>query len=100
MYVVEFKLRAKPGHYAQLAEAYSSFAEDFLNSQPALSSVLIVGDEGSGDLRGIAVWADRSSADHVNSNPKFAAFNDRTAPMLAEAPVRVELELLHSYSKA
>ena len=39
------------------------------------------------------------SADAVNSDPEFASFNDAVAPLLAEASERVELNLLHLYTK-
>jgi quinol monooxygenase YgiN len=99
VYVAEFTLHAKPGHYAEVSAIYSDFAADFLSNHDALESVLILGDEGSGVVRGIGVFSDRPSADNVNSDPQFAAFNDAVAPMLAEPPARVELELLHLYSK-
>ena len=50
-------------------------------------------------MRGIGVFADRDSADAVNSDPEFASFNDAVTPLLAEASERVELNLLHLYTK-
>jgi quinol monooxygenase YgiN len=100
MYVAEFTLHVKPGHYTEVAELYSAFGADFLSDQEALRTVLILGDEGSGVVRGIGVFTDRPAADGVNSNPKFAAFNDAVGPMLANPPERVELELLHLYAKS
>jgi len=100
MHVAQFTLHAKPGHYAQVAELYSKFAEQFLSDQEALESVLILGDEGSGVVRGIGVFKDRPAADSVNSDPEFAAFNDAVGPLLADPPERVELELLHLYAKS
>src|SRR3979409_1590380 len=94
MYVAEFTLHAKPGHYAQVAELYSAFAAEFLSEHAALESVLILGDEGSGVVRGVGVFTDRPAADGVNSDPEFAAFNDAVAAMLSDTPKRVELELL------
>jgi quinol monooxygenase YgiN len=95
MHVAEFTLHAKPGHYDKVAEVYSEFAQDFLNSHPALENVLIVGDEGEGVVRGIGVFSDREAADEVNSDPEFASFNDRIGPLLASPSERVELQLLH-----
>src|SRR4051794_10780724 len=100
MHVAQFTLHAKAGHYAEVAAIYSDFAADFLSNHDALESVLVLGDEGSGVVRGIGVFTDRPSADSVNSAPQFAAFNDAVAPMLANPPERVELELLHLYAKA
>src|SRR6059058_2082189 len=99
MHVAEFTLHAKPGHYEQVAEIYSGFASDFLSDHPALESVLILGDEAAGIVRGIGLFADRDGADAVNSDPEFASFNDAVAPLLAEASERVELNLLHLYTK-
>lgn len=83
MYVAEFTLHAKPGHSADIADVYSAFAAEFLTTHDALLSVMVVGDEASGMIRGIGVWVDRESADAVNSNPEFAVFNDTIAPWLA-----------------
>jgi quinol monooxygenase YgiN len=99
MYVAEFTLHAKPGHYAEVAALYSAFAAEFLSDHPALESVLILGDEGTGVVRGVGVFTDRSTADSVNSDPEFAAFNDAVAPVLATPPKRVELELLHLFTR-
>lgn len=99
MHVAEFTLHAKPGYFEEVAEMYSDFAESFLHHQPALQTVLIVGDEASGIVRGLGVFGDRDDADAVNSNPEFASFNDRVAPLLASPSERLELRLLHRYSR-
>jgi quinol monooxygenase YgiN len=99
MHVAEFTLHPKPGHFEQVAEIYSEFAAGFLSDHPALETVLILGDEAEGVVRGIGVFADRDSADAVNSDPEFAAFNDQITPLLASSSERVELNLLHHYAK-
>ena len=99
MHVAEFTLHAKPGHFEQVAETYSEFCSEFLNDHPALETVLVVGDEASGVVRGIAVYTDREAADATNSSPEFASFNDRVAPLLASPAERVELKLLHNFSR-
>jgi len=99
MYVTEFTLHAKPGHFEQLAEIHSQFAADFLSDHPALQAVMVVADEASGMVRGIAVYTDREAAEQVNSDPEFAAYNDRIEPLLASPPERLELQLLHHYSR-
>ena len=99
MHVAEFTLHAKPGHFEQVAEIYSDFAAGFLSDHPALESVLILGDEAAGVVRGIGLFSDREGADAVNSDPEFAVFNDRIGPLLASPSERVELQLLHQYAK-
>jgi quinol monooxygenase YgiN len=99
MHVAEFTLHAKPGHFDEVAQMYSDFAEAFLSDHPALQTVLVVGDEGSGIVRGMGVFNDRGDADEVNSDPEFASFNDRVAPLLASPSERAELRLLHHYSR-
>jgi quinol monooxygenase YgiN len=99
VYVVEFTLHAKPGHYSEVAALYSTFANDFLQEHAALQSVFVVGDEASGVIRGIGVYADRADAEAVNSDPEFASFNDAVEPLLAAPPERVELELLHHFNR-
>ena len=61
--------------------------------------MLILGDEASGVVRGIGVFEDRDSADAVNSDPEFASFNDAVGPLLATPSERVELNLLHLYTR-
>lgn len=100
MHVAEFTLHPKPGHYDQVAGIYSDFAKDFLSTHTALETVLVVGDEASGVIRGIGVFTNEDSADAVNSDPEFAKFNDQVLPLLAQPSERVELKLLHSYTKA
>jgi quinol monooxygenase YgiN len=99
MHVAEFTLHAKPGHYEQVAEIYSEFAAGFLSEHPALQTVLILGDEASGVVRGVGVFTDREAADDVNSDPEFASFNDRIGPLLSGPSERVELQLVHYYSR-
>jgi quinol monooxygenase YgiN len=99
MYVAEFTLHAKPGHYGEVADIYSAFVADYLSNHPALESALILGDDGSGLVRGIGVWESKDAADSVNSQPEFAAFNDAIAPLLAIPADRVELELLHAFTR-
>ena len=100
MYVVEFTLHAKPGHYSDVADIYSSFAADFLTTHDALVSVMVVGDEADGTVRGVGVWEDRESADAVNSDPAFAEFNDAITPLLAAPAERIELSLVHLFARA
>lgn len=99
MHVAEFTLHAKPGHFEEVAQMYSEFAESFLRHQPALQMVLVVGDEASGVVRGLGVFNDREDADSVNSNPEFASFNDRVSPLLAMPSERIELRLLHRFTR-
>ena len=94
-----FVLHAKPGHFEQVAEIYSQFAADFLSEHPTLQTVLVLGDEASGVVRGVGVWTDREAADDVNSDSEFASFNDTIGPLLASPSKRVELQLLHHYSR-
>src|SRR3954453_15599418 len=86
MYVAEFTLNAKPGHYAEVAALYSAFAAEFLSYHPALETVVILGDGARGVGGGIGVFPDRPAADSVNSDPEFAAFNDAVAAMLSDTP--------------
>jgi hypothetical protein len=67
MHVAEFTLHAKPGHFEQVVEIYSEFVADFLNDHPALRTLLVLGDEASGVLRGVAVYTDREAADAVTA---------------------------------
>jgi quinol monooxygenase YgiN len=98
MHVAEFTIHPKPGHYDEVAQIYSEFAASFMSDHPALQTVMILGDEGEGVVRGIGVFADEEQADAVNSDPEFAAFNDTIAPLVDGPSKRVELKLLHLYT--
>jgi len=99
MYVAEFSLHAKPGHYRAVADLYSAFVADYLSTHAQLLSVTIVGDDGSGLVRGVGIWESKDAADSVNSDPEFAAFNDAIGPLLAVPADRLELELLHLFTR-
>ncbi|MSO96397.1 MAG: hypothetical protein EXQ81_11525 [Thermoleophilia bacterium] len=97
--VVEFTLHVKPGHYDEVASLYSDFVQDYLEINPALSTVLIVGDPAAGVVRGIGVYDTVADAAEVNSDHIFATFNDRIALLISGTPERVMLDLLHVWAK-
>jgi len=84
MHVAEFTLHPKPGHFDQVAEIYSQFAAEFLSDHPALETVLILGDDAAGVVRGIGVFADRDSADAVNSDPEAPMFSVATYGLVGD----------------
>lgn len=97
--VVEFTLNVKPGHYTDVLDLYSEFAHTYMELNPALISVLVVGDEGVGVVRGIGVYGDHDEAAAVNSDVFFGAFMDVIEPLIEGAPSRVLLDLVHAWSK-
>ena len=97
--VVEFTLNVKPGHYAEVLSLYSDFAHTYLELNPALVNVLVVGDEGAGVVRGIGIYGDHEAAAAVNSDVFFGAFMDAIEPLIEGAPNRMLLDLVHSWSK-
>lgn len=99
MYVAEFSLHAKMGHYAEVSEALASFASRFLASHAALQSVLVIGDPASGLVRAVGVWKSKEDADKVTSDPAFAKFNDEIASRLVSASDRIELELIQHFQR-
>ncbi len=97
--VVEFTLNVKPGHYTDVLDLYSEFAHTYMELNPALISVLVVGDEGAGVVRGIGVYGDHDEAAAVNSDVFFGAFMDAIEPLIEGAPSRVLLDLVHVWSR-
>ena len=97
--VVEFTLNVKPGHYTDVLDLYSEFAHTYMEINPALISVLVVGDEGAGVVRGIGVYGDHDEAAAVNSDVFFGAFMDAIEPLIEGAPSRVLLDLVHAWSR-
>ena len=78
---------------------YSDFAHAYLEINPAFVSMLDVGDEGSGIVRGIGVYTDHAEAAAVNSDAFFGDFMDVIEPLIEGAPSRVPLDLVHAWSK-
>ena len=97
--VVEFTLNVKPGHYTDVLDLYSEFAHTYMELNPALISVLVVGDEGAGVVRGIGVYGDHDEAAAVNSDVFFGAFMDAIESLIEGAPSRVLLDLVHAWSR-
>ena len=97
--VVEFTLNVKPGHYTDVLDLYSEFAHTYMELNPALISVLVVGDEGAGVVRGIGVYGDHDEAAAVNSDVFFGAFMDAIEPLIEGTPSRVLLDLVHAWSR-
>ena len=97
--VVEFTLNVKPGHYTDVLDLYSEFAHTYMELNPALISVLVVGDEGAGVVRGIGVYGDHDDAAAVNSDVFFGAFMDAIEPLIEGAPSRVLLDRVHAWTR-
>jgi len=97
--VIEFTMHANPGQYDHLLEVYSEFAEYMKDSHEGLNQVLVVGDPASGLVRGIGVFENADQAEAVNSEEVFADFNSKVAPLIAGSPERVELHLVHTFTR-
>jgi hydrogenase maturation factor HypE len=97
--VVEFSMQVKPGQYKEALGKESAFVEAFMKTHPSLKSVMVIGDEARGVLRAIGVYDSAKVAAKVNSERDFADFNAEIAPLLAGSPERVELDLLHTFSR-
>ncbi|NQW72667.1 MAG: hypothetical protein HQ453_08045 [Actinobacteria bacterium] len=97
--VVEFTLNVKPGHYAEVLSLYSDFAHTYMEINPTLVDVLVVGDEGTGVVRGIGVYADHDAAAAVNSDVFFGTFMDAIEPLIEGAPNRMLFDLVHAWSR-
>ena len=97
--VIEFTMHANPGQYDHLLGVYSEFAEQLQQSHEGLTQVLVVGDPGSGLVRGIGVFETPAQAEEVNSEEFFADFNSKVEPLVAGGPERVELHLVHTFTR-
>lgn len=97
--VVEFTMQVKPGRYKEALGKENEFVAAFMKTHPSLKSVMVVGDEARGLLRAIGVYDSAKVAAKVNSETDFADFNTAMAPIIAGAPERVELDLLHAFHR-
>jgi hypothetical protein len=89
----------KPGHYEEVLDHYSNFAHNFIEADPHLLSVHIVGDPGSGLVRGIGIFDTGEAASEVNSDVIFARFNDKIADLISAPPERTILDLVHHWHR-
>jgi len=97
--VIEFTMHAKPGHYDELLGIYSEFAQELQQSHSGLNQVLIIGDPAAGLVRGIGVFNTPDEAEEVNSEAVFADFNASVEQLITGSPERVELHLVHSFTR-
>jgi quinol monooxygenase YgiN len=97
--VVEFTLHVKPGHYDQVLKIETDFVTSYMDINPNLKSVIVVGDAAAGVLRAIGTYDTAEHAAAVNSDPVFARFNDQLAPYIVGAAERVRLDLIHSWNR-
>ena len=95
--VIEFTLRARPGHYQELLDRYIAFADEFVQGQPEEEFALITGDGASGTIRGIGVFDDWKAGADANSLASFAAFMDSIEDLITGPPTRTEMDLVHVY---
>lgn len=95
--LIEFTLRAKTGHYAEVLGLYADFASSFQVKVPDARLAMITGEPASGLIRGIVMYEHADVAKSVNSLPFFAEFIDSVVPLLSVAPTRVEHSLVHLF---
>jgi quinol monooxygenase YgiN len=97
--VVEFTMKAKPGHYDEVMQKYIAFADAFVETDPNEELALITGDPASGTIRGIGLYDTQEAGGAANSRASMAAFMDEVADLIDGAPVRIEMDLVHAYIK-
>jgi len=97
--VIEFTMKARPGHYDDVVRMYEGFADAIIDGSPDADFALITGDPASGTVRGIGVWDDATTAATALGLPVFEDFMKAVSPHLEEAPERLELQLLHVHAR-
>ena len=97
--VIEYTMHVKPGQYEIVMGAYVDFADRFGESNPTEDLILVTGDPTAGVIRGIGVFTSGDEALDVVSAGMFVDFRDSVADLLAELPVRVDLDLVHVFVK-
>ncbi len=95
--VVEFTMKAKPGHYDEVVEKYIAFADAFVQGNPSEDFALITGDAASGTIRGIGVFEDSAEGAEAYGLSSFAAFMDSIEGLIDGPPTRTEMDLVHVY---
>jgi len=97
--VVEATYTAKAGHYDEVEARLLAFAPTYLHVNPALKSLMVIGDAGTGVVRAIAVYDSHDDAAAVNSDPIFASFADEIGAFMVAAPQRTLMKLVHTFSQ-
>jgi quinol monooxygenase YgiN len=96
--VIELTLTTKPGHYDQALDAYLAFVDELEEVVEDLSLVLIAGEPGQSVIHGVGIYEDAAVAERLASLPFFADMVDALEPHLAEAPQRVERQLVSLFA--
>ena len=97
--VIEYTIRTKPGQYDAVVAAYVRFADRFGEVNPTENLILVTGDRDNDLIRGIGVFGSKLEAEDVAGAGIFADFREHVADFIIGQPERVELELVHSFSK-
>ena len=97
--VIEYTMHAKPGQYDNVLNAYVAFADQFGERNLSEDLILVTGDPVTGVIRGFGVFVSDAEALDVISASMFVDFRDSVADLLAEVPVRADLDLVHVFVK-
>lgn len=97
--LIELSMRAKLGHVEELVAQYESFIAGFQTEVPDARVILHTADPASGLVRGIVVYDHAQVAEAVGSSPLLRGFLDSVQPLLAGAPERTEMRLLHLFAR-
>jgi hypothetical protein len=97
--VIEYTMHAKPGQYDNVLNAYVAFADQFGERNLSEDLILVTGDPETGVIRGFGVFVSDAEALDVISASMFVDFRDSVADLLAEVPVRADLDLVHVFVK-
>lgn len=97
--VIEYTMHAKPGQYGNVINAYIAFADQFGERNLSEDLILVTGDPVTGVIRGFGVFLSDAEALDVVSATMFVDFRDSVADLLAEVPVRTDIDLIHVFAK-
>lgn len=97
--VIEYTMRAKPGQYDNVINAYIAFADKFGERNLSEDLILVTGDPETGVIRGFGVFLSGTEALDVVSATMFVDFRESVADLLTDVPVRADLDLIHVFAK-
>jgi len=97
--LVEFTMKAKLGHVAEVIDLYAAFIERYQERVPDARLVLETAHEASGTIRGIVVYDHNELADAADSSHLLGDFVDSVEHLLASPPERTELSVLHLFAR-
>ena len=95
--ILELTMHAKPGHFDQLNDAYTTMVETIEHDVADTRMILVVSDPTTGMLRGIGLYEHANVPEGFTNVPFFSNFMTAAEPHLTGPTERLEFDVHHIF---